>query len=194
MPKRSQTLPNAPSSAPPPPNFPKILQELRKCATLYLTTGRRARDPDRARALTIPKNDSVSRANARNCARPIRRQPTARHARRNAAMSARIARQTGKKRVKTRYFASRIRPDDAGLQPARHEPISASPGRRTTPPRKKLWCDIWGHLGTFGDICPTFTPKRGEFGPMRQRRRMSAISVLQACKLCDQRPHVPGSI
>ena len=137
------------------PVFPKILQELRKCATLYLTTGRRARDPDRARALTIPKNDFVSRANARNCARPIRRQPTARHARRNAAMSARIARQPGKKRVKARHFASRIRPNDTGLQPARHEPISASPGRRTTPPRKNYGAtfgtfgDIWGHLGTY---------------------------------------------
>ncbi len=176
------------------PIFPKILQELRKCATLYLTTGRRARDPDRARVLTIPKSVFISRAKARNCARPIRQQPTARHARRSAAMSARIARETGKKRVKTRHFASRICPDDTGLQPARHEPISASPGRRTTPPRKKFHCDIWGQLGTFGDICPTFTPKRGEFGPMRQRRRMSAFSVLQACKLCDQRPHGPGLI
>ena len=176
------------------PVFPKILQELRKCATLYLTTGRRARDPDRARALTIPKHAFISRANARNCTRPIRQQPTGRQARRNAAMSARIARQTGKKRVKAPNVASRIQPDDTGLQPARHEPISASPGRRTTPPRKKLWCDIWGHLGTFGDICPTFTPKRVGFGPVRQRRRMSAISVLRACKLCDQRPHEPGLI
>ena len=131
------------------PILPEILQELRKCATLYLTTGRRARDSDRVRALTITKSDFISRANARNYARPKRLQPTARHARRNAAMSARIARQTGKKRVKTRHLASRIRPDDTGLQPARHEPISASPGRRTTPPRKKI---MVRHLGTFGDI------------------------------------------
>jgi len=93
------------------PIFPKILQELRKCATLYPTTGRRARDPDRARVLTIPKSVFISRANAGNCARPIRQQPTARHARKNAAKSARIARQTGKRRVIARLEYAQTKPD-----------------------------------------------------------------------------------
>ena len=83
------------------PIFPKCLQELRKCGYTVpynRKTRPRPRTERIAPAPLVPyrsgENDSVSRANARNCARPIRRQPTARHARRNAAMSARIARQT----------------------------------------------------------------------------------------------------
>jgi len=34
------------------------------------------------------------------------------------------------------------------------------------PSRKKTLRDIWGHLGTFGDICPTFAPNREDLGPV----------------------------
>ena len=53
--------------------------------------------------------------------------------------------------------------------------------------KRKIWRDIWGHLGTFGDICPTFTPKREGFGPNRHpnrhRRRKTAISVWRSCNM-----------
>ncbi len=78
--------------------------------------------------------------------------------------------------------------------PAGIASISANTAAGNHPPEKKKKCDIWGHLGTYGDICPTFTPKREGFGPIGQRRRTTAISVRQPCKLCDRRRNEPRSI
>ena len=191
MSKRSQTLPNAPSSAPPPPNFPKNparASEMRYTVPYNRKTRPRPRSRPRpyhteeclylTRKSTQLRTSKTPAAHCPPCPQKCRnvrpKRPTDRQkARQNASL--RVKNTTG------RYWTS-TGPTRAHFR---------QPGAPDNPSAKKI---MVRHLGTFGDICPTFTPKREEFGPMRQRRRMSAISVLQACKLCDQRPHGPGLI
>ena len=115
---------------------------------------------------------------------PARTGETTRQARRNA-----ISHDAGQM-VRIPATLSLSQQSDRGVRP-RIAPISAFPfGGYTLAKEKKEG----RHLGTFGDICPTFTPQRGDFGPIRQSRPTSAILCSQACRSWDRPTHEPGPI
>ena len=115
---------------------------------------------------------------------PALKGETTRQARRNA-----ISHDAGQM-VRIPATLSLSRQSDREVRP-RIAPISAFPFAGYTLPKEKK---EGRHLGTFGDICPTFTPQRGDCSPIRQSRPTSAILCSQACRSWDRPTHEPGPI